>query len=367
MSEASPPTYDPVELRRRIVVCFSVPELKQLADSLGVGGSITWERGAAEAVRDMVRQAERYSGLEVLVAKLRELRPEVEWPEPAVAAAAPKTIAGVPLQVVEGLAAPGADGAVGAASASNPSTAPNAPSGAGERPPLFAESAEAPATKAPLAAPMWPGTVDPSRAPPPRGLDARLLVLVAALTVAAAVIAYLAGRSASAPQAAAPEGETVAARRAEGPATRAADAMSRSMGRVARACEIAAGPEVFKRVFERCGPVPPATRVRAPGPSPNEPHVGDGSDARERDRDRERPPEPPGEPARKRQQRGADPGDPPAARPGGGGCIGRCDADHRACKSNCGPEPTDASRYDGYQQCLSRCLSAASRCRLACQ
>ena len=86
MSEADgtthPVAYDAVELRRRIAVCFSVSELRQLADSLGVSGTVAWDRGAQEAVRDLVKQFERYYGLEILVAKLREMRPLVEWPEP---------------------------------------------------------------------------------------------------------------------------------------------------------------------------------------------------------------------------------------------------------------------------------------------
>ena len=53
----SPPAaegYDPVELRRRMAVCFSGPELRELAESLGVAGSITWTRGPSESARDLI-------------------------------------------------------------------------------------------------------------------------------------------------------------------------------------------------------------------------------------------------------------------------------------------------------------------------
>ena len=62
--------YDAVELGRRIVFCFSIGELRQLADALGVGGSSPWERGILEAARDVVRQCERYAGLPALVGQL---------------------------------------------------------------------------------------------------------------------------------------------------------------------------------------------------------------------------------------------------------------------------------------------------------
>ncbi|HVY48912.1 MAG TPA: hypothetical protein VHB21_23645, partial [Minicystis sp.] len=88
--------YDPVELRRRIVVAFSAGELQKFADELGVAGAVRWDRGHAEAARDLVREFERgYGGLTTLVDRLRAAKPLVEWPEPgAFEAVGPASVDG---------------------------------------------------------------------------------------------------------------------------------------------------------------------------------------------------------------------------------------------------------------------------------
>ena len=214
---------------------------------------------------------------------------------------------------------------------------------------------------APRPAAVWPGlAAEPA---PARGIDPRILVAVAGLMVLAAVIAYFAGRASSegvtagaAPADAASLAPTAAARRAEGPATLAADTLARSLANLARVCELPAGTGsnvlVFRRVFDRCGPVPPQPRPAAT-PVATQP-----------DPNAEPPPEPPSR--TRRPGRGTDAAPPDPGAPGKG-CTGACDTTHRACKSGCGPEPTESSGDEGYRRCLGHCLSDASRCRMSCR
>jgi hypothetical protein len=360
VSEPGDPTvpvaYDPVELRRRIAVCFSASELRRLAESLGVSGSIAWDRGTQEAVRDLVRQFERYYGLETLVAKLRELRPLVEWPEaqPAEPGSSPFERGGPPLS---------SPGALGAPS---PAAAPPKEEPVLQDPLVPSESA-APRAFAPvppprLAAPVWPGVTGPPAAPGrARSVDPRVLIALTALAVLAAVIAFAAGRASTpAPASEAADNATPTSPRAtpskrpDGPATRAAAAMSRTLATIGRICEVGAGTtnttEILARAYEQCGPAPllPRPVILAP-PSPSPP-----------------PSATPDEPDRSRAPRGGDATPNGLPKVSGGSCIRACDATHIGCKAQCGSEPTQSSKYEGYQLCRSRCLSAQSRCRLGC-
>ena len=333
MNEAGPDLYDPVELRRRIVLFFSVGELRALADALGLGG-IAWERGIHEAAREVVRQSERYAGLPALVARLREAKPQVEWGEGLALAPPPPA-----------------------------SAAPSAPPLADP----YAPPPGPPAIQVPLA-PAWPGVTSMGREPRAAsgGVDPRIFVAVAGLMVAAVAIAYFAGRASSAPGSgdATPVASASAPRSAhsDGPAALAADAIGRSFANLARVCELpsSAGVNtlVFARVFERCGPSAPSRRSSATpafdaGAGTAEPTGVAGGSAE------------PTSPRGRRPGRGGDqaPGEAPAAK----GCMGGCDAQHSGCRARCGPEPTESSAYDGYQRCLGRCLSDASRCRLGCR
>jgi hypothetical protein len=368
-------TYDPVELRRRIAVCFSVGELRALAESLGVGG-VAWERGMNEAAREVVRQCERYAGLPALVARLREARPDVEWPEPLASAdAAVVPSAASPFAApIPGVAPPtllSSPGTLGPAP--EPMESPLAQDVGAEAaslrdpyaPPPGPSVIQPPTAAAPRPPAAWPGTTPEPVAAPSRGLDPRILVAVAALMVVAALMAYLAGR-ASSPTASAPASSASArpAGHPDGPATRASDAIARSFGNLARVCELpssaGANELVFRRVFERCGPAPPR---RAGGSMPaSAPGGAPASDAPDTT--------PAAEPAAARPA--AAPrlprGDAPSgAAPAAKGCMGSCDATHAACRGRCGPEPTESTAYDTYQRCLGRCLSEASHCRLGCR
>lgn len=312
-----------------MVVCFSVGELQKLAESLGVGGSIAWERGIQEAAREVVKQCERYAGLDALVSKLREVRPLVEWPEPREPPAA---------SVV----------------ATFPAAPPLAPLPTIADPFKPSQSAAAPPVVPPTASPHppmpWPGNAaEPAAA---HGLDPRILIAVGALTVMAALIAYLAGR-ASNPGGPAPVNSAPAS---HGPAVLAGAVVLRSLANLARVCELPAGAGtdelVFRRVLERCGPVPPPRAVSSlPSVLPEPTASADEASAPE-------PTAPRGHGRRPGQ------GEP---QPQSKGCMGGCDAGHRSCKSRCGPEPTEGRAYETYQRCLGRCLSDASRCRLSCR
>ena len=339
--------YDPVELRRRMAVCFSGPELRELAESLGVAGQVGWDRGPSESSRDLIKQFEKYYGLGILVAKLRELRPLVEWPEPVDPAArtlpapAAKTIVAAPL------VAPALD------AVDMPS------SGSLIQDPMSPGSSAAP--RAPIA-PTWPGTSRATTAAPapPSGIDPRLLIVVAGLTVMAALIAYAAGR-ASHPPSAAPEASASALpaspQRPPGPASRAAGAFRRSLDRVVRSCDLPTGAErdasILGLALGHCGLQfrTPMSALTAP---PLEPIIVN---------DRPPPPTTRVKPT-KTSKDPAQAVTPVTSK--GDACLAVCETERRSCNDHCGAEPTESSLYDGYMRCRSRCLSATSHCRLAC-
>jgi hypothetical protein len=359
------------ELRQRIALFFSVAELRQLADALGVTGLIRWDRGPQDAARDLVRTSEQYCGLPTLVEKLREARPLVEWPDPAVVASPAPPAAMMMAPFPE--APPAALGPPGALVGGPPPPALGPPGALVGAPPpaplLEAPVAAAMAPGAPVAFPppprppagVWPGTVE--AAPPrPRGIDPRILIVVSAFMVIAALIAFAAGRalgpgkSAADAASAAPADSAADTSPGEGPrppgkglALLAAQAFARSLTNVATVCDVTfGGPPtaiVLSRALAQCGAPPPS---RSTGSAPAAP-----------------PPDVTGT-SRRSPRQAADPGPAPPRPPKGGGCIGQCDGEHRACKSRCGPEPMEGSQYGGWQQCLGRCLSQVSRCKLNC-
>jgi hypothetical protein len=390
-------------------VCFSSGDLRKLAEELGVDGSISWSRGTNEAARDLVRCFERKHDLEALVARLREERPLVEWPEPPDTQApdAPdatgkdgKDATSAGIEGAGGaLAGPGfldwpkpegssGEEAVAPAPLMAMATPPAAPIaqavvGAGATqpaasdwaPPPSVAAAPAPLSSSPLstAAPSstaWPGTIPDAaaRPAPSRGLDPKLLIIVPALTLLAAIIAFIAGRAGSTPEVATVPGASSAASpdgappRPYGLAVSVDDAIARSLANVARACELPLrGPpeeDILLRVFDQCGPppalppqIPDSTGVGSnptvPGPGPAQPAAGGERPAR---------PAPAGKPAAL-----------PVDTSPGAVCTRACETEHRTCKSQCGKEPTQSTLYAEYQSCLGRCLTGASKCRLTCQ
>jgi hypothetical protein len=370
--------YDASELRGRIAVCFSAAELRRLAEELGASG-IDHDRGVGEAARQLVRHFERQGALGGLVERLRAARPLVEWPEPKGAAGEvegarargagppPEHERTLPSEEHEPLPAPPPDLAddgyadrdedreatvirSGVGPPSTPRQVPAAPPAPAEAPILDPYAPQGGGSAA------WPGTTPADAPAPARGLDPRILIAVAGLMLLAVAGAYLVGR-AGAPPAAGPAPAASGAerpRRAEGVATRAADAVARGLESVARACEIEPGAsagEVMQRAFARCGPEPLAPKL--PGrPPPLVPGA---------------PPEPQPPPPSTRPQ--PPPGAPAVlAGPSNAGCLAACGKQQQACnKSQCGSEPTEGSKYKAYQDCLGKCLVDASRCRLTCE
>ncbi|WP_044235647.1 hypothetical protein [Chondromyces apiculatus] len=207
----------------------------------------------------------------------------------------------------------------------------------------------------------WPGTEPPRAEEQPRGLDPRILIVVAALMLVTVALAFFAGRFFSPPSDAA-EAAT------DSIAARVAVAIARHTETVARTCEIGSGDTaaVMRRAFQQCGPAPAST-AGAPGtPRPGRllPPGADPALASARPLPEPPPDAPDIDPTRLRP---VAPPPPPPVDPGGA-CLGACDRDHKTCKaSQCGSEPTQSTQYKAYQDCLSTCLRAASRCRLACQ
>ena len=398
--------YDPVELRRRIAVSFSAPELRRLAEELGVAGQMGWDRGHDEAARSLVRQFERYYGLETLVETLRARRPLVEWPEaqpvqtPAAQLALDATVA-APVSPDAGIApyvtpAPTVPGAPALPASPGSFGAPplSASPGSFGAPPLSASpgsfgaraSPRVPATvldegpilpdpmipMEPAATrgrplPGWAGLETASAAARP-GKRARRLPWMgagAALLALAALLAFAAGRASTKDASTRPTeaSATSSPVAAEGAAedegrkvlsARASLAIARALAAVGRVCELPPSTPrdaaMLDRALEQCGPAPlPDRPLATPARPRTPPPHAEQDDA----------------PERPRTPRAPDPGPrvpTSTERP----CIRACDAALQACKGRCGAEPTESRKYEGYQLCQSRCLSTASSCRLAC-
>jgi hypothetical protein len=373
--------YDPADLSRRIGVCFSAGDLRRLAEGLGVDDAIAWDRGATAAAQDLVRCFERKNDLERLVAKLRDVRPLVEWPEPegsaevsgdVEVAPAPPALDGPGFLVgFEDAGAPKAAGSEEGSSAQAPAAPPAPPA-----PPAPTVIDPYMSSRAPLStaasgrppAAAWPGMVESSK-PESRGIDPRLLILVPALTLLAAIVAYFAGRAGSSKPEAAPAGASSAEATeasSDTPAGKVSEAIARSLANVARACEIPLrGPateDVLLRAFDQCGP--PVAEPRAV-PDPSSPGAAADTDPQAPNR--------------------APPAGGAAARPGprapvvpkapalpvdngpAAACMNSCQSEHNTCKGRCGSEPAQSSLYQAYQSCLGRCLTTASKCRLQCK
>lgn len=390
---------DPADLSRRIGLCFSAGDLRRLAEGLGVDDAVVWDRGTGPAARDLVRAFERKNNLGALLAKLREVRPLVEWPEapaaeggggedvrfaPPPALDGPGHLVGFEAAVLsdaasgEGISAP-VDQAD--SQAIPPPIPPPLPPAATVIDPALVTSSRAPlSAAAPLsgrsAGAAWPGTVETPKAEG-RGIDPRLLILVPALTLLAAIVAFFAGRAGnSEPEAAALAGTSSPSGTAEAggaevsntPGGRVSEAISRSLSNVARACEIPlrgpAAEDILVRAFDQCGP-PAAPPRSIPDPSPPR-SIGSDADPQAAgapglaaggavDRPGPRAPVVPKAP------------DLPVDNGPAAACMNGCQSEHNTCKGRCGKEPAQSSLYEAYQACLGRCLSTASKCRLQCK
>ncbi|HVK69967.1 MAG TPA: hypothetical protein VM694_36185, partial [Polyangium sp.] len=233
-------------------------------------------------------------------------------------------------------------------------------------------------------APVWPGTAPRASAQPVDGRRFTLLFAIAAIViVVASVGAFLVGRAGSNGSGPAPllVGTDAMAKgerplRESGPSRLAADAVRRSLGNLARGCDLPLAPneepgtDLFKSAYEQCGmrPMlgrpPSAARPTRPADSADGAPPAGGSDLFD-------PPSP--APASTRAAPATQPRKTPtttdkSALPDNGtACVNRCSAAQKQCNGGCGSEPTLSSEYGRWQSCQAQCLSAASRCRLACQ
>ena len=395
------PSYDPAEVRRSITLCFSAKDLRELAEGLGAAG-LPEGRGIQDVARDVVRHFERQGSLDRLVEALKQARPLMEWPAPlarsatATAApafppppplaplasapeAAPAPAPEAPAPALAPVAAPAPAPAPEAASASAPAAAPAAAPTVVEPP----RGPDAPLLRDPYA-PVWPGTAAPRE--PARPVDGRkftlLFAIAAVVIVVASVGAFLVGRAGSSGAGPAPllAGTDAMAKgerplRDSGPSRLAADAVRRSLGNLARGCDLPLGPneepgtELFTSAYEQCGMRPtlgrPPSMPRStrPADSAGSPSAG-GSDLFDPQ---------PALPAPNRAAPATQPRKAPAAAPDkpalpdNAACVDRCSSSQKQCNRGCGSEPTLSSEYNRWQACQAQCLQTASKCRLSCQ
>ncbi|MDC3983741.1 hypothetical protein [Polyangium jinanense] len=391
------PSYDPAEVRRCITLCFSAKDLRELAEGLGATGLPGEGRGIQDVAREVIRHFERQGSLDRLVEALKQARPLMEWPAPlqraGVAPAFPPPPPLAPL-TPEAAAAPAAEPAAAPAAAPAPETAPAPAPEAASAPAAAPAPAPTPTVvepprgpDAPLLrdpyAPVWPGTASREPARPVDGRRFTLLFAIAGIViVVASVGAFLVGRagansSGPAPLLAGTDAQAKGERplRESGPSRLAADAVRRSLGNLARGCDLPLGPneepstDLFKSAYEQCGMRPMIGRPPSIGRSSRPADAPGGSPPTSDDAN---PADTPA-PAKARAAPATQPrkapatSDKPALPDNGTACVDRCSATQKQCNRGCGSEPTLSSEYGRWQSCQAQCLSAASRCRLACQ
>lgn len=400
------PTYDPNEIRRCIALCFSPKDLRTFAENLGVTNLGTWDRGIQDGAREVVRHYERLGTLDELVAKLAEARPLMEWPAQQAPTASPfapppppaPTPPPAPAPVAGPLPPPVAPSPTDVLSDAAETNPPAAPEPVPFAPRVISASTAAlpvkpaalptqpepePMLRDPFA-PAFPGTAAGSSATNAKQLDGRKLapflaagvVLISLITIGI----FLAVRVGKNPETAAPEIVAGRPMRPDGPARLAADAMKKSFESLARGCdlELQRGAEVdsslFSAAYAQCG-----MRIGAafppPGLRPDKLRNPGSNDAANDSADE--PPNAGTDSPAVNTPHQTNPGRNPAPRPApapaptkaapSSGCIDKCSATQRQCNRACGNEPTSSNGYDRWQGCQTQCLSAASRCRLACQ
>ncbi len=356
------------DLSRLISLSFTGGELRALAAELGAEHEIDWERGTADAARDLLRHFERKDKLNTLLQKLRDARPLVEWPadrEQAAPAFAPPPAASPALPTVEALSPPASSQSV-----SSPGAGP------------------LPAKPDPYLSPRWPGTTDLRAGQEKKRFDPKIIGAVVGLIVLAAVIAFFIGRAGSSDSntkentsktaaltaSAGASAKPPSSARPRVPAWVVSAAIAKGLANVARNCELPINPDdpnidesVISRALALCGrsaqdDLPPQRPIENQNRA-NEPQRKDiGEQAI---KTAEKPIQQTGP----KTQPNSKPktGETPPAGQNGGGCLSRCGSEHNSCKSQCGKEPTESSLYEQFQSCNSRCLVAFSACKRSCQ
>jgi hypothetical protein len=270
----------------------------------GFGVVVDGSRSADEAARELVRAIESRGELPALVARLEAEKPLVVWPSP---------------QPVERRPAPSPE-----------------PLAAPARPEVSPVSVEP--VPGPLVDPFLTGGLDEPRAPSrPIALIAAGVVVGVGLGVLAMWLLFFRGDAPTEPAVASGSPATVAARTLRGAVeavvevcgagsdeSSARGALSAAFTRCSRQDKL---PPLPNLPIEPAPPPPPSRMTRLPTPAAPAPAAG-------------------------RQQ----------------ACLDACHEQQQACrKSRCGSEPTSASEYPQYQQCLGQCTAPAMRCRLSCR
>jgi hypothetical protein len=320
------------ELRLRIEGAFSAAQLCELADKWNLERDPRWERSAADAAHGFMKVAERRLGLLELVRRLKLERPLYEWPDLDEAA----------------LAEWGPPPSVPATTIAGPGNADTVVA-----PPP--DAAAAPAAPMRNDAP-FPGTFTP-RTAESKGIDPKVLLVVAGVMLLVVLVAFGAGLAWS------KRSERLAASNSaspasSGPAHVASQIFDDALVEVADRCDMSIeGPatkDVLTAAQVLCGG---GGGTKRPAKS-HEPYIGPDFGPTDANA------------AAKRTATPAhDAPPPPAAEPRApakSNCLTRCASDHSSCVSGCGPEPSDATKYDSWQSCSSRCLTSESRCRLSC-
>lgn len=371
------------ELRTLVQGAFSAAKIVELGTAWGLEPAPEWGRSATEAAHGLVRDGEKKLGIQECIRRLRVAEPLIEWPDvdeaalsewgpPSARAADPETSVvanhlALSSNVVSAEASPGDQ------PAATPADAP--------------ESRAAPPSRAPHAAAPFPGTEPPE--PRRNGIEPKFVVAIGGIVLAIAIVAFAAGllwsRGSSASSDTSRTGATASgsppfpSRAGEapaqagsarlGPAMLAAGILEAHVLDVASRCSVPSNAgssrEVLELAMVLCDRKAPALdeealdtfRPRSPT-DPTDPDVPDPDDEEPRT---SRPKPAPFS----RSAPGATPTPRPPG-PSGGGCIAKCKTYRSSCLSQCGPEPNDASKYDLYAGCTSKCVSAESRCRLAC-
>lgn len=368
------------ELRRHVQLAFTLSELRQLAVDWGLETSDGWDASAEDAARLVVKQAERSMGTNELLRRLKRKKPLVEWPDAeqddsqwqplgSPDARDGNTLVDVPLSAhgldvsakkpiaptltdLGDLSAEPGPISVGPSSLSPGSQSPNSLSPASGSP---SPSSQSPSSLSPpLSAPMS----NPWTAPPPKEkaeVSSKLILMIVALALTTVGLAFAAGllwQARSSPSATGNE----ATPNPNGLSGRAISLFEDSLVDVAQRCKLTkvsgfTPVEILGAAQDSCG-------LSLPSPRREQ---GDDIEAFER--------EPTGKRRAPREREAASPTIAPVQRDptsGGKTCAANCAKQKTSCKASCGSEPSDASQYDTWQACTSKCYAGESRCRTSC-
>ncbi len=346
------------ELRLLVQTSFSTGELRRLLQTWGAEAE-ELDGDATTLAHRLVRLGEKRFGTSEMTRRLRAEKPLLEWPEENAGSdrwAGPAPGIDVDETVVETPAVPETVLEL---------TPPPAPTQIEQEPPQSAP----PVSKTPprsTANPMVFLEPEALRQKPARqGIDPKWVAIAGGGILAVVGLAFVAGlawRTADAP----PEPTAGAPGPTSVLGTRAAAFFDKSLLSVAQLCELdvegAPTVEVLGVAQEACGPPKPGAARRERPELDYEP--SDRREPRDPRTDPGRPEPRPDAPPRTEKKAAA--GGDAAGGGGRGACTKTCMRVQDECIGACGKEPKDASLYDKYQACTSKCYTSSARCRTSC-